>query len=851
MTPDYVASALNARGISNVTGEDVERAYRHTSGEGEFGFYKRRYKPKGSTRQLQYCWINSPGSTGGPSYSPNDQHSQKPTYVPSDTSSRRWTYGVNYPELTAEWNQQFMSAEAAVLSPQLPFLQRIAETVNQSCPSWRAICNVVAVAVATDVVASATGSSSVAACGLMTATSLAAAATSSYSASSCDSGGAAASSAMSPTMPSAESCVEIEHTIIFNPSAVFSPFFDSHHAGIVSINADGLVSVFIHGDCVDESVMVECEIPTTVTTEGEVIDLLVRLDKCTPCQGDHGEHPKLARRRMEQRHAEGFANFSHCLRTTRFRNQVGVLVNNSATEIRGVVEEWNDADASQCKYYVIRNADCTGLCPDGHTNCSGCDGYSATLDSMERREGNTSSVLRTSPRWMGHSDATSAVSSLQHDVSDAQFEIDKLLAQNKELRALVGNERSNKNTLDLSDDTEMHGYLCRSMDTLKDSVLEQNPEFQAVWADQKKWQALSDPKGMRWHPTTIKWCLWKLGTKGYSVLQADRRVLRLPSNRTLRAYRNVCHEGSGITSSTVPRLSETVKGADSILSDEWARKGMLIYDGIHIKQDLVWDAYTGKFAGFVDSFGGELDEKAMFKTSGKSHESFADVMGTEYTQFYFRSVGAKFATPVAGWCTKAPNSVDIDIMVDQCEQILWTVGLDVVIEVCDGASAHRKRQQARCTFPHGDDEFKVAYTNPYSRSLVFCVSDIPHIIKKARNNLSKSRADLAQKGATRSMEYKSKPIVWDTIEAFFEEDSRRGVRVLHKLKPRHIYLNSFTKMRVNLAAQASKGSIYLCTYVCNFAINHHVPQQLVTTSVTPFVCYSLNLYAFHFAAYRS
>ena len=120
-------------------------------------------------------------------------------------------------------------------------------------------------------------------------------------------------------------------------------------------------------------------------------------------------------------------------------------------------------------------------------------------------------------------------------------------------------------------------------------------------------------------------------------------------------------------------------------------------------------------------------------------------------------------------------------------QVCAAVCLDVVIEVCDGAAPQRKRQRERCTYPPGPDEFKVAYINPYTGSLVFIVSDPPHLIKKGRNNLEKSRK---KEGGTRWMAFNGQLIVWDFVELFFEEDSRRGVRVLHKLRPRHVYPNS-------------------------------------------------------------
>jgi hypothetical protein len=83
-----------------------------------------------------------------------------------------------------------------------------------------------------------------------------------------------------------------------------------------------------------------------------------------------------------------------------------------------------------------------------------------------------------------------------------------------------------------------------------------------------------------------RWCLWKLsGSKGYNSLEPDRRVLALPSARTLRAYRNRWHAGSGVTAATITRLIEEAQKVPK----GWAKNGMLVFDGITVKSGLVFD----------------------------------------------------------------------------------------------------------------------------------------------------------------------------------------------------------------------------------------------------------------------
>ena len=51
-----------------------------------------------------------------------------------------------------------------------------------------------------------------------------------------------------------------------------------------------------------------------------------------------------------------------------------------------------------------------------------------------------------------------------------------------------------------------------------------------------------------------------------------------------------------------------------------------------------------------------------------------------------------------------------------------------------------------------------------------------------------------------------KPILWSHVEELYKEDTRSdlaatGLHLVPKLKYEHIYLTSFSKMRVDLAAQ--------------------------------------------------
>ena len=73
------------------------------------------------------------------------------------------------------------------------------------------------------------------------------------------------------------------------------------------------------------------------------------------------------------------------------------------------------------------------------------------------------------------------------------------------------------------------------------------------------------------------------------------------------------------------------------------------------------------------------------------------------------------------------------------------------------------------------------------------------------------------------LQCKGKPIAWSHLEDLYEKDTRSGqeatgLRLVPKLKFEHIYLSSFSKMRVDLAAQVISTCtctfVYMYLYIC-------------------------------------
>lgn len=78
---------------------------------------------------------------------------------------------------------------------------------------------------------------------------------------------------------------------------------------------------------------------------------------------------------------------------------------------------------------------------------------------------------------------------------------------------------------------------------------------------------------------------------------------------------------------------------------------------------------------------------------------------------------------------------------------------------------------------------------------IYCMHDMPHLIKSLRNNFLNYRATFETSGI---LEHAS----WNDFLRFVMIDSQKSIRMAPKISERHIHFkDSFQKMRVNLAAQ--------------------------------------------------
>ena len=327
------------------------------------------------------------------------------------------------------------------------------------------------------------------------------------------------------------------------------------------------------------------------------------------------------------------------------------------------------------------------------------------------------------------------------------------------------------------------------------------PFMKLFWEEQQKYLQ-SSKSGIRYHPMVIKFCLL-LASKSpaaYEALRFNEKsqsgVLVLPSQRTLRSYKNYIRPKQGFNKEIIEELSEKIKEFSDI-----ERFVVLLLDEMKIQENLVWDKYTGELIGFVNLGDLELNYAAL-----KDVESVA----THVLVYLIRSVVNPLKFSLANFATTGATSAQLFPIFWKAVSILeLRCKLKVVAVTCDGASANRKFYKMHSYLldeeqPNDVDvTFKTMNMFAEEPRNIYFFADPPHLMKTARNCLAKSGTGKS----SRLLWNDGMTMLWSHISDLFYEDLDCGLKLLPKLKYDHVKLNPFSVMNVKLAVQVLSESV--------------------------------------------
>lgn len=254
------------------------------------------------------------------------------------------------------------------------------------------------------------------------------------------------------------------------------------------------------------------------------------------------------------------------------------------------------------------------------------------------------------------------------------------------------------------------------------------------WKQQVKASSVKSPKGMRWHPAMIRWCLYlhHKSSGCYKTLRATG-VLQLPSERTLRDYRHCSPSATGFSKATDMELLEAV---GQQIPKRLSHYVSIVIDEMYVKEGLYFDKHTGMLVGYADL--GEinnllLDYEQQYNGSGRMPRPLAKCM----LVFMVRGLFTSLKFPYVQFPAAKTKGADIFPLLKQAIKHLTKLGLCVVSVTCDGASDNRRM----ISMHNPESELSYKTVNVYSEEMeeIFFISDPPHLIKTIRNCFARGK----------------------------------------------------------------------------------------------------------------
>ena len=437
----------------------------------------------------------------------------------------------------------------------------------------------------------------------------------------------------------------------------------------------------------------------------------------------------------------------------------------------------------------IRSTNCH-LLVGQYDRCKCCITYRRTLLKAQQRRDNK--IATPEKNWVKSHLPLSRLSENQkiHKIKQLRIYANSLESEVEKLKRQLSKSIKQGIKLTEAESQAMTELMNDTEGEVKKSYADPNSFQRLLCEQQKKYNNLTDKRGMRWHPMILRWCIYLKG-KSSSTYDSLRHsgFINLPSERTLYDYTNVTLKGTGFQEDNVSMLYNEVYGKKQA-PEEYEKIVGLLQDEMRIKSDLVYDKHTGELVGFVDldKVGNDiLNMKEVIKKEEKPMAKYVLVI-------MVRGVGTKLKFPLAHFATSGITS-------DQLFPILWKsveiceldLGLKVLYITSDGASPNR-----RFICLHGNDPNSVVYRadNIYAEDsrYIYFISDAPHLLKTTRNCFSNSFSHKK----TRKMWKDGHDISWTHIVNLYKDYCTDTWRVCPKLSRAHIDITAFSCMKVYL-----------------------------------------------------
>lgn len=436
----------------------------------------------------------------------------------------------------------------------------------------------------------------------------------------------------------------------------------------------------------------------------------------------------------------------------------------------------------------LRSKNCIILCNSGQNMCTSCSTFLLAEAKQQKRSAVKKATAVKDKAPLAGSSKERLIATVQKQRIECKDLEHRLSDLEKEIQ-------SNSIKVDKALETDI-------LSILADSDMKSSPHMNFFWQQQKKLLASSN-FGRRYHPHLIRFCL-SIHSKSPSVYRelASSGVLVLPSERVLRDYRNFFKPKPGFHEENITKLSEKTNQLFDV-----QRYVILSFDEMKIHSSLVFDKHSNELIGFVDLGDDDINVGTF---------DIPTTMASHILAFMVRGAASDLKYILGYFSTRNVTSFQIMPLFWKAVSILeMSCNLWVCAAVSDGASSNRKFYEMHAGLVGENCNSDVVYRtiNLFAPSrYIYFFSDAPHLLKTARNCLYGSGT-----GRHPRLMWNSKYMIWDHIAKLYYADLEQGLHQLPKLTVDHINLTSFSKMKVNLAAQTLSNTMCL-------ALHRHYPE---------------------------
>lgn len=214
-----------------------------------------------------------------------------------------------------------------------------------------------------------------------------------------------------------------------------------------------------------------------------------------------------------------------------------------------------------------------------------------------------------------------------------------------------------------------------------------------------------------------------------------RKVIKLPSGRTLRDYTHIYESKLGFQKEVDQQVYDEFK-VDEL--KEWQKYVGITFDEMRIKDKIVYNKHSCELIGYVN-LGDITNQLLQFEKLCNDEESDVDTYTPPVAQhincFMVRGLFRPINFPYAHFATRSLSSDEIFPLAWESVKRLELIGLKVVFLTADGASCNRKFIKM-----HGKKKGVYKTPNIYSNDgrYIYIFVDVPHLLKTTRNCFSNS-----------------------------------------------------------------------------------------------------------------